>query len=174
MSTLTKDKFLTGAELEQLKECIKVYWDRDPRNTAIISLSLNSGARPSEVLAVRKQDLNSETNSILFIGLKGSRSRELPVPTLLFQRLQALARDSQNTDRIFPIALRTYQKVWDHYRPCQKKGVRSLRHTFAIQLYKKTKDIRLVQMALGHKSILNTMVYADYVYNQEELQKLLL
>ncbi len=174
MSTLTKDKFLTASELEHLKHTLNACWDKDPRNATLISLSLNSGARPSEVLAIRRQDLNPETNSILFIGLKGSRSRELPVPFALFQRLEYLAKDLQPMDRIFPVALRTYQKVWDHYRPCQKKGVRSLRHTFAIQLYKKTKDIRLVQMALGHKSILNTMVYADYVYNQEELQKLLL
>jgi integrase/recombinase XerC len=54
------------------------------------------------------------------------------------------------------------------------KKLHGLRHTFAIRLYKKTKDIRLVQVALGHRNITNTMVYADYAYSQQELRKLIL
>ncbi|CAM5999402.1 unnamed protein product [Sphagnum balticum] len=38
----------------------------------------------------------------------------------------------------------------------------------------KTKDLRLVQVALGHRNITNTMVYADYIYSQQELRKLIL
>ena len=33
---------------------------------------------------------------------------------------------------------------------------------------------RLVQVALGHRNITNTMIYADYVYSQQELKKLIL
>jgi integrase/recombinase XerC len=54
------------------------------------------------------------------------------------------------------------------------KKFHSLRHTFAIELYQKTKDLRLVQVALGHRNITNTMIYADYVYSQQELRKLIL
>ncbi|HMN69805.1 MAG TPA: hypothetical protein PKC28_14775 [Bdellovibrionales bacterium] len=43
-----------------------------------------------------------------------------------------------------------------------------------MRLYKKSKDLRLVQVALGHRNITNTMVYADYVYSQQELRKLIL
>ena len=75
--------------------------------------------------------------------------------------------------RIFPISYIRFHQIWDKYRPCHKK-LHSLRHTFAIRLYKKTKDIRLVQFALGHRNIANTMIYADYVYSQEELKKLIL
>ena len=36
----------------------------------------------------------------------------------------------------------------------------SLRHTFATELYRRTRDLGLVQAALGHASITSTMVYA--------------
>jgi integrase len=75
--------------------------------------------------------------------------------------------------RIFPISYQRLYQIWDHWKPCKKK-LHSLRHTFAIELYRRTRDLRLVQMALGHKSINNTMVYADYIYTQEELKKLLI
>ena len=36
----------------------------------------------------------------------------------------------------------------------------SLRHTFATELYQRTDDIALVKEALGHRSIMSTLVYA--------------
>jgi integrase/recombinase XerD len=38
-----------------------------------------------------------------------------------------------------------------------------LRHTFASDLYAETKDIRLVQKALGHSDLSTTMIYTHLV-----------
>ena len=35
----------------------------------------------------------------------------------------------------------------------------SLRHTFATDLYRETKNIRLVQKALGHSDLSTTVIY---------------
>ena len=32
----------------------------------------------------------------------------------------------------------------------------------------------LLQIALGHRNITNTMIYADFVYSQDEMRKLIL
>jgi site-specific recombinase XerD len=37
--------------------------------------------------------------------------------------------------------------------------IHSFRHTFATRLYEKTGDLRLTQMALGHKRIATTEIY---------------
>lgn len=42
---------------------------------------------------------------------------------------------------------------WEHVSP------HTLRHTFATDLYRETKNIRLVQKALGHSDLSTTMIY---------------
>jgi integrase/recombinase XerD len=50
------------------------------------------------------------------------------------------------------------------------KGVHPhmLRHTYATELYRATKDIRLVQKALGHASLSTTMIYTHIVDDDME------
>ena len=43
-----------------------------------------------------------------------------------------------------------------------------LRHTFATELYRQTKDIRLVQKALGHADLSTTMIDTPIVDNDLE------
>jgi len=43
-----------------------------------------------------------------------------------------------------------------------------LRHTFATDLYRETKNIRLVQKALGHASLGTTMIYTHIVDDELE------
>ena len=44
----------------------------------------------------------------------------------------------------------------------------TLRHTFATDLYRETKDIRLVQKALGHSDLSTTMIYTHIVDDELE------
>ncbi|MBL7542385.1 MAG: tyrosine-type recombinase/integrase [Bdellovibrionaceae bacterium] len=151
---------------------ISTYIDRDTRNCLILQLGLKTGARAQEILNIQKSDLNTYDMSVFIRGLKGSNDREIPLPNLLFTRLQRYTETVDGT-KVFNITYDRLYQIWDTYRPVPKK-FHSLRHTFAIQLYRKTRDLRLVQVALGHRNITNTMVYADYVYTQDELRKLIL
>ncbi|MBI4703777.1 MAG: tyrosine-type recombinase/integrase [Deltaproteobacteria bacterium] len=40
-------------------------------------------------------------------------------------------------------------------------GVHSTRHSYAVEVYRKTKDLRLTQRLLGHASPVTTQVYAN-------------
>ena len=126
--------------------------------------------RASELLALRKGDLNESDRAIRVIGLKGSRPREFLVRRDLFQRLLRQSFELNSDDRIFPISYNRLCEIWHIYRP-SKKPLHSLRHTFAVELYKRSKDIQLVQQALGHKSLSNTMIYQQYAYTRSELSK---
>lgn len=139
----------------------------------MLTVAVHTGARPSEILNIQKQDVQESTGSVYIRGLKGSRDRDIPLPPAVFKRLLILARGRPRPEsRVFPIALRTYQGIWFQYRPAEKP-LKSLRHTFAVRLYQRTKDIKLVQIALGHTTLMNTSIYADFVYSQEELRKIL-
>jgi integrase/recombinase XerC len=170
--SLNKNKYLLEPERLRLEELLDQYLGRETRNCLILLLALRTGGRAQELLNLTRADLNSYDETVFIRGLKGSNDREIPLPSKLYQTLSKYA-EAQSTNQIFPITYCRLYQIWEHYRTVPKK-FHSLRHTFAIRLYQKTKDIRLVQVALGHRNITNTMIYADYVYSQHELKKLIL
>ena len=170
---LNKNKYLLEPEVWKLEKLIKSSMKDDRRNAILLDLALNTGARAMEILDLMREDLNIYDETIFIRGIKGSNDRELPIRKNLFQALNELTMQYQPHHRLFPIGYHRLQQIWDWYRPTPKK-FHSLRHTFAIRLFRKTKDLRLVQVALGHRNITNTMIYADYVYSQDELKKLIL
>ncbi len=171
--TLNKNKYLLDPEYEHLERNLQFYKYKEPRNCLALLLALKTGARAQELLNIRKNDLNMYDHTVFIKGLKGSDDREIPVTDEIFEELEQYTRPMKDTDLIFPVSYHRLRQIWCDYRPVGKK-FHCLRHTFAIRLYKKTKDIRLLQVALGHRNITNTMIYADYVYSQSELKRLIL
>lgn len=168
---MNQTKFLTDEEQRHLRKELNL----DNRNELFITLALETGARQSELLAITPIDIDQENQTIHIIGLKGSNNRTMPVRKELIRSLIKRIKDNniKNSQSIFPISPKTLYQIWTNYRPRSKKPFHSLRHTFAINLYKRTKDIMLIKTALGHRSIKNTMVYADYVYSTNELRRIL-
>lgn len=157
---IDRSKFLESTEADELRDLLRM----DTRDAVIIRFALETGARATEILNLRPQDLFASTSSVLIRALKGGRNRELPVTPELFARLKKYVP--------FGIKYRRLEQVWRMYRPCEKK-FHSLRHTFAVELYRRTRDIKLVQLALGHSSPTATAVYTDFVYSQEEMKRIL-
>lgn len=160
---LDQSKFLTESELKILCKELKLNRDTDSRNVTIIELAMVTGARASELLALTQADLGDD-GTVLIRGLKNSNNRELPIAPSLMRRLR------QHVP--FGISYRQLARIWDQYRPCAK-GIHSLRHTMGLDLYSRHKDLKLVQMVLGHRNIMNSNIYCDYHYKRSELKKLL-
>ena len=164
--TITKQKFLTDAEYALVvKEC---NYRLDDVRAVFVLFVAYTGARRIEVSKVRKCDVSED--SVYIRGAKGSLDREIPLPKEIVEAFHKLEGDAP-----FGKSDATLDRWWNKFRPEHRKcGLHTLRHTMALRLYKKTKDIRLVKYLLGHKSITNTMVYADYCYSQDELREALL
>lgn len=169
---INKNKYLADPEYDRLLMVLKRYIFEDTRNCLLILVAMHTGARATEILQIHKEDLNVYDQSVFIHGIKGSNDREIPLPDWLFEALEDYSLKVEG-DKIFDISYHRLRQVWEHYRPVKKK-FHCLRHTFAIRLYKKVKDIRLLQIALGHRNITNTMIYADFVYSQTEMRKLIL
>ena len=165
---LTKNKFLNKVEATHLDELLR---RTEHRDSVMLRVARVTGARATELLSIKVEDLDPLDRTVFLRGLKGSRDRSIPIKKELFLKLRELA-ESHPTKRPFPISYPRLVQVWYEYRPV-RKCFHSLRHTFAVELYRKTKDIKLVQIALGHKSMTSTLVYADFVYAQDELRRLL-
>ena len=170
MSEFNSAKFLTEVEDLHLNILLKREMSRD---TLMLTLLRRYGMRPGELLSLRPCDLNPSGKSMLIKGLKGSRSRELPLSDVMWDWLYAESQKCPDPEmRVFNICLRRLQGIWEWWRPV-KKPLRSLRHTFAVEMCIRTKDIHLVRNLLGHKNINNTLIYLDYVQSQDDFRKAL-
>jgi len=171
---LNKSKYLLQNELTELRRVLGLFREKDPRNTLLIETALNTGARASELLNLKWADLDDHECTVFIKGLKGSNDREIPLKKSIYNNLKKLKNPTDKPEhRIFKISYPRLVQIWNEYKPVHKK-FHSLRHTFALNLYKKTRDLRLVQVALGHRNIENTIVYAEYVYSTQELKRLIL
>ena len=154
----SRTKYLLEAEESQLRtsldRCLRINHDRQ---TIMLRLALETGARISELLAITSADLIDEERAVYVVGLKGGRDRIIPLRESTFLLLKAL-----EAGKLFPFSDTTARRCWYDIRPVAKK-FHSLRHTFAKNIYEKSKDIRLVSRLLGHKSVLTTMIYLDHI-----------
>ena len=137
----------------------------------MFEVAIATGVRASELLNIEKRDLNDRDKSIFIRTLKGGVDRELPLQKPLYKKIRKFA-DTLKTEKIFNISYVRLNQIWIGYRPVEKK-FHALRHTKAIQVYKKSRSARHVMMVLGHKKLETAEIYLQFVENKETLRKLL-
>lgn len=164
---LSKKKFLTKEEKASVLGAIAT---APLREWLLVRLPLDTGARAQEILNIKVEDLDFDERGVQIYGLKGSNDRFIPLPEDTFTRLTEYVKDMAPDDLLFPITYRWHLVIWQKYAP---KAIHSARHTFGLEMYERTKDIRLVKALLGHTNIMNTMIYADYAYTRSEMRKVM-
>ncbi len=165
-------KYLTDQDLVLIRSTLARFRLTDPRDVLMFDVLLATGARASEMLALRPCDLDSSARMVFLTGLKGSNDRSIPLNRELFTRLVQHASSLHPTERLFKISYSRLQQLWALYRPVPKK-LHSLRHTFAIALYRRTLDLQVVQHALGHRSLTSTSIYLQYRHSPTELRQMM-
>ena len=153
------------------------------RNRLMLQLMLDTGLRLSEATALEWRDLDLTTGKLKVRKGKGAKDRILWVGD---EDLEALRkwRDRQAKDvtgtpsNVFTtldgkaVSPRYVQAMLKRY--AAKAGIARnvhphlLRHSFATDLLREAKNIRLVQRALGHARLATTEIYTHIV--DEELE----
>lgn len=140
------------------------------RNLAMMQLMLDAGLRVSEVINLQTTDIHWISGRIHIHQGKGSKDRKF---CLNEQTRAMLERWRQRRQRNAELLFTTLAggKLSDRYmrtmvkRYAKKAGIKksihphTLRHSFATDLYRQTKDIRKVQKILGHADLSTTMIY---------------
>lgn len=167
-------KFISQDNYDYLYNRLKA---NDSRDAVMILLTLDLGLRSQELLNICRKDIDLEAGTILIKTLKKGANRVLPLPTYLIKYVKSLKGDTLkgealkgDSGRIFPISRQRLFQIWSDWRVNGYK-FHSLRHTCARRLYTNTKDVRLVQKMLGHKSLSSTTIYLDEEYSLETLKK---
>jgi site-specific recombinase XerD len=157
------------------------------RNKALLRLMLDTGLRVAEATALKWNDLDLQTGKLHVKQGKGKKDRLLWIGESTLEQLQKLrerqAKDAPTAQGKAPeyvfstrdgdqISPRFVQQMVKRYRErCgfnKQVTPHTLRHTFATDLLRETKNIRLVQKALGHASLSTTQIYTHIV--DEELE----
>lgn len=167
--------YLTDAEVRWLrKELAGRAGARDRRDRVIIELFLTTGIRRQELANLEIDDVDLETKHLRIRRAKGGapqvkflgrRVRSLLRSYLAERRRQtdaetvALFLSSQGT-RLSPAQIANRVHFWLRKSGITKSlGPHGLRHTFATALHDRTRDIRVVQEALGHANLATTEIY---------------
>ncbi len=141
------------------------------RDQAILSLMYGAGLRISEVLSIKKSDLNQFANSQLLIKGKGGKERVVPIMQFIINSINSYITDCPYdlSDKIFvgskgknlnPDVFRhRLQKLRKFLNLPDYASPHAFRHSFATHLLAGGGDIRTIQELLGHQSISTTQRY---------------
>ena len=153
------------------------------RNLCMLRLMLEIGLRAVEVVALRPEHLDMKTCRLIVREGKGAKDRTLWISDDLRDLIGKWLQRRPESDWLFPT--NKGARVQTRYlralvkRLARKAGIaeaekvspHTLRHTFTTDLLRDTKNVRLVQKALGHASIATTQIYTHIV--DEELEEAL-
>jgi integrase/recombinase XerC len=157
--SLTHEKFLSDFEVSRLESILQRFRSSNLRDVTLIRTALETGARAQEILNILPKDLDHERTRVFIRGLKKSSDRYIPVHLDLFDDIVTLTLGGSRPP--FVVVYNTFRSIWLQYRPTKKK-LHALRHTYAVRLYRETKDLMMVKHLLGHRNISNTIIYLDF------------
>ena len=162
-------KFLEAIEESDFKQ-------NSNRNKLIIKTIIFTGIRVSEALNLKRKDITEDGDLfIIRIRGKGNKYRIVMIKRHLIEdHLNTIAINYINKEGYLFINKKGTRLTQAYVSRIveqilfkagirkEKNGAHMLRHTFATMLYKKQKDLVLVQEALGHASLNTSRIYTHF------------
>lgn len=166
-------EILTEEEQEQLISIFNIRYFNSFRNRTMIKLFLASGLRLSEMINLKWKSINLMTGQLKVVEGKGSKDRILWISESIVEELRIWKEKQSEKLGICELVFTTNTKNKLDDRNIRrmvnqysiKAGINknvsphTFRHTYASDLLRSTKNIRLVQKALGHEDLSTTMIY---------------
>jgi len=143
------------------------------RNYVMMQIMANIGLRASELLALEVRDIDWMSGKLKVRQGKGKKDRILWLSVEDLELLEDWREVKPESKHLF--CTLKGKPVQDRYlremvkRLAEKAEIdkdvhpHTLRHTFATDLYRETKNLRIVQKALGHATIAATQIYTHIV-----------
>ncbi|MDD1715549.1 MAG: tyrosine-type recombinase/integrase [Methanolinea sp.] len=134
----------------------------DPRDRLIVRTIYATGVRVSELCGINIENIDFEDETIRVKG-KGDKIRIVFVDhetleemaEFIGNRIEGALFIGQQGHNISP---RAVQHIFKKYAP-QGITPHKIRHSYASELYRRSKNLRVVQENLGHTSIKTTEIY---------------
>jgi site-specific recombinase XerD len=134
----------------------------DIRDKLIVRTIYATGVRVSELCNINIEDIDFDEHTIRIRG-KGDKIRTVFIDDETLDELTKFI-GNRIVGPLFVgqqgkhISSRAIQHIFKHYAP-QGITPHKIRHSYASELYKRSKNLRVVQENLGHTSIKTTEIY---------------
>jgi integrase/recombinase XerC/integrase/recombinase XerD len=150
-------KYLKHSQVIRLINTIE-----NERDRLIVRLIYATGVRVSELCSINIEDIDFEEHTIRVRG-KGDKIRTVFVDDETLEEIERFI-GNKIAGPLFPgqqgkhLSPRTVQHIFRQYAP---PGItpHKIRHSYASELYRRSKNLRVVQENLGHSSIKTTEIY---------------
>ena len=161
----TLPDILTFEEVKRLIESTN-----NIKHKLIIKLIYGCGLRVSEIVNLKRYDLNFNEDLIHIRLSKGKKDRFVKIPSSIKQELESYC-EINSSEILFPsnrggkLTKDTIQKIVRN--SAKKAGILKrvyphlLRHSFATHLLENGTDLRIIQKLLGHSDIKTTQIYTQ-------------
>lgn len=170
--------YLSEDEIDRFLRAIDTYPfrpDVSARNKLLVKLIIYTGIRIGEALGIKTKDILSEQGiyTVKIIG-KGNKYRVVMIrPEHIDGYLHEWLSQKPETDYLFcnkkarPLTQAYASRIVEDILTSagirkEKNGAHMLRHSFATLLYRRKKDLILVQEALGHASVNTSRIYTHF------------
>ena len=141
----------------------------EKRDRALFELMLSSGLRVGSAVALRIEDVELESGELRVSTMKGGREQVVRVsPEMaalveeqIGERRRGWIFEGNGDQPLTPRHVQRRLQGWlERARIKRSFSPHSLRHSFASGLYRETRDLLVVREAMGHASILSTVIYS--------------
>ncbi len=151
-------KYLKHSQVLRLIDSIS-----DDRDKLIVRTIYATGVRVSELCGINIEDIDFEEHTIRIKG-KGDKIRIVFVDDDTLESMKNFIGNTKIAGPLFEgqqgkhISPRAIQHIFRHYAPA---GItpHKIRHSYASELYRRSKNLRVLQENLGHTSIKTTEIY---------------
>lgn len=149
--------YLKHADVVALLEAIE-----DARDRLIVRTIYATGVRVSELCGIQIEHIDFSEETIRIRG-KGDKIRTVFIDSETLAAIRSFIGGRREGPLFIghqgsPLSARTIQHIFKKYAP---PGItpHKIRHSYASELYKRSRNLRVVQENLGHSSIKTTEVY---------------
>jgi len=151
--------YLTQDEMKELIETAK-----DERDNLMVKILYATGVRVSELVNIRRQDIDFARGTIKVFG-KGAKERIVLIPDVIMPQVETYC-GRLGGEKLFDLTPRMIQieiKKLAKLAGINKKVTpHKLRHSFATHMLQNGGNVVAIQKLLGHTSLNTTQIYTHY------------